>query len=96
MLVNPFTECIEIRCTGIVGDIVEGSDGELPCPTALGATRPSLVEERASCFCVGIYTDVAQGFQTPQATSLYGRFGVSHSYRMDTRSQPTVRASCRA
>jgi hypothetical protein len=29
---------------------------ELPHPTALGATRPSLVEGGASCFCVGIYT----------------------------------------
>jgi hypothetical protein len=27
--------------------------GELPHPTALGATRPSLVEGGASCFCVG-------------------------------------------
>jgi hypothetical protein len=26
---------------------------ELPCPTALGATRPSLVEGGAPCFCVG-------------------------------------------
>ena len=28
-------------------------DSELPHPTALGATRPSLVEGGASCFCVG-------------------------------------------
>jgi hypothetical protein len=27
--------------------------GELPRPTALGPTRPSLVEVGASCFCVG-------------------------------------------
>jgi len=29
------------------------SPGELPRPTALGPTRPSLVEVGASCFCVG-------------------------------------------
>jgi hypothetical protein len=29
---------------------------ELPCPPALGAIRPSLVEDRASCFCVGTCT----------------------------------------
>jgi hypothetical protein len=29
---------------------------ELPCPTALGASRPSLGEDRASCFYVGTCT----------------------------------------
>ena len=29
---------------------------ELPCPAAPGATRPSLVENRVSRSCVGIYT----------------------------------------
>jgi hypothetical protein len=61
----------------------EGS-GELPRPTALGATRPSLVEVGASWLCVGACTQPrAQWFQTPQAASLYRRFGVSHSYRFD-------------
>ena len=38
-------------------------DSELPCPTALGATRPSLVEDRVSCFCVGTCTRRHSGFR---------------------------------
>ncbi|MFC7114435.1 potassium channel family protein [Natronoarchaeum sp. GCM10025703] len=42
--------------TTVIGALTDSDSSELPCPTALGATRPSLVEGRASCFCVGIYT----------------------------------------
>ena len=37
----------------VLNETIVWIKGELPCPTALGATRPSLVEDRASCFCVG-------------------------------------------
>ena len=44
----------EIQCVAKAADSEDTPTvSELPCPTALGATRPSLVEDRASCFCVG-------------------------------------------
>ncbi len=74
-----------VGCRTILSAVYGSLKGELPCPTALGATRPSLVEDRASCFCVGTCTRRGQ-----RGSRLRRRFPFTGSSECPTPTESTL------